>query len=237
MEVVAVIPARLASTRFPNKVLAKIGKKTLLQMVYEQIKSVGCVDKIYIATCDEEIISEARAFGAEAISTSKNHSSGTSRIAEAIRNISAEIILNVQADEPLISPLLLDKLVNKMKEDSEIKILTPVKKIEKPEEIYDPNVVKVVFDKDNYALYFSRQPIPTEGDRYKHIGVYCYRRDILLYYPRLEASPLEKQEKLEQLRFLWHGYKIKVEITDYESIGVDTPEDLEKVKELLGGET
>jgi len=233
MEIVAIIPARLGSTRFPRKVLAKIGEKTLLQMVYERVKSVPTIDKIYIATPDDEIKSCAHSFGAEVIMTSPGHTSGTSRIAEAAGDIPAEIILNVQADEPLISPLLLENLVNIMKMSPEIEILTPVKKIEKTHEDNDPNVVKVVFDKDNYALYFSRQPIPTEGDKYKHIGIYCYRREVLLYYPQLEPSPLEKQEKLEQLRFLWHGYKIKVEITNYDSIGVDTPEDLEKVKEVL----
>jgi len=233
MEIVAIIPARLGSTRFPRKVLAKIGEKTLLQMVYERVKSVPTIDKIYIATADDEIKSCAHSFGAEVIVTSPEHTSGTSRIAEAVQNISGRIILNVQADEPLISSELLAHLVNMMKTDSEIQILTPIKKIENPQEYTDPNVVKVVFDKDNYALYFSRQPIPTEGDKYKHIGVYCYRKEVLLYYPELEPSPLEKQEKLEQLRFLWHGYKIKVEITNYDSIGVDTPEDLEKVKEAL----
>lgn len=236
MEVTAIIPARLSSTRFPGKVLYKIGGKTILQHVYERVSLSKRVDDVFIATAEDEIIEEVKSFNGKFIRTTNAHPSGTSRVAEAVSNLSSDIILNVQADEPLISPSLLDQLVEEaFMED--IQIVTPVKKIERKDEIGDPNVVKVVFDKELNALYFSRHPIPYDGEEfYKHIGVYCFKREVLLAYPKLTPSPLEEFEKLEQLRFLWNGYKIKVLITQYESFGVDTPQDLEKIRKFLNGE-
>ena len=236
MEIVAVIPARLASTRFPGKVLSRINGRTLLSYVYERVKSASRIEEVYIASGDDEIIEEAQLLKARYIRTQEKHSSGTSRISEVARQLESEIIINVQADEPLISPELLDELATVIAENKDIQILTPVKIIETSYEKKDPNVVKVVFDRNFNALYFSRSPIPYGGsDYYKHIGIYCFRKDILLRYPDMLECELEREEKLEQLRFLWNGYKIRVFITDYESIGVDTPEDLEKVESLLAG--
>ncbi len=234
MEVAAVIPAHLASRRLSRKVLVKVAGKTILQHVYERVKSADKISRVYVAASDEEIIEEAERFQADVIKTSSHHKSGTSRVAEAASKINAGVIINIQADEPLISPELLNQLAGRMIKDSSIKILTPVKKIKDENEIKDANVVKVVFDKNLNALYFSRCEIPYGGKEfYKHIGVYCFSADFLKEYPILTESPLEGAEKLEQLRLLWNGYKIRVFITEYESIGVDTEKDLKKVMELI----
>jgi len=234
MEIAAVIPAHLASKRLSRKVLIKVAGKTILQHVYERVKSADKISSVYIAASDDEIIEEAKRFQADFIKTSSHHDSGTSRVAEAAFKIDAGVIINVQADEPLISPDLLNQMAAQMVKDSSIKILTPVKKIKDKNEIETPDVVKVVFDKDLNALYFSRCEIPYGGEEfYKHIGVYCFSAGFLKEYSGLPESPLEGEERLEQLRFIWNGYKIRVFITEYESIGVDTEEDLNRMKQLL----
>ena len=234
MEVVAVIPARISSTRFPGKVLKHLGGKSILAYVYERVRSAKMIQDVYIATADAEIIKEAEFIGAKWIKTEKEHSSGTSRVAEAASKIKASIYINVQADEPLISPDLLNELALKMLQDNKIEILTALGEIKNKSEAENPNVVKVVWDKDFNALYFSRSVIPYGTDTFfKHIGIYCFREEFLHNYPFLEKSPLEEKEKLEQLSFLWNGYKIKVHLTEYENISIDTPEDLEKVKRIL----
>ncbi|MDP8233382.1 MAG: 3-deoxy-manno-octulosonate cytidylyltransferase [Candidatus Saelkia tenebricola] len=234
MEVAAIIPAHLDSVRFPRKVLAQINGKTILQHVYEKVKSTKHINNVYIATADDEIIAEVKSFHADLIRTGNYHTSGTSRISEAASKINADVIINVQADEPLIQPRLLNKLTEIMLDDGRIEILTPVKRIEDSKEVKDVNVVKVVFDKDLNALYFSRHSIPYGGSEFfKHIGVYCFRRDFIINYSGLAKSFLEEEEKLEQLRFLWNGYRIRVFITDFESISVDTKEDFQKVERIL----
>lgn len=234
MEVAAIIPARISSRRFPGKVLVKIAGKTMLEHVYQRVKSAKKIEEVYVATADAEVIEAAESFGAKCIPTKRGHPSGTSRTAEAASQIDAEIILNVQADEPLVSSQLLDELVQQMLREREVEVLTPIKKIENKDEIKDQNVVKVVFDRELNALYFSRLPLPYRGKEfYKHIGIYCFRKNFLLNYPRMEISPWEKVEKLEQLSFLWNGCKIKLLLTECESISVDSPQDLEKIRGLL----
>jgi len=235
VEVAAVIPARLASERLPRKVLRLIKGKTLIRHVYERVKEAKNISDVYVATSDQEIIEEVDSFGGNFIKTIREHDCGTSRVSEAAEKIEAQIVINVQADEPLISPQMLDSLTSHMASNENLDILTPVKKIEQKADISDINAVKVVFDKNNNAIYFSRLPIPYRGGVfYKHIGVYCFRRSFLMEYTRLAESPIENYEKLEQLRFLWNGYKIAVFVTDYQAIGVDTEEDLKRVEEMIG---
>ncbi|MDP8253948.1 MAG: 3-deoxy-manno-octulosonate cytidylyltransferase [Candidatus Kaelpia aquatica] len=234
MEVVAVIPAHLDSKRLSRKVLRKIKGKSLIEHVYSRVKESKLIEKVYVASSDREVIDQVVSFGGEFIRTAKVHNCGTSRVSEASSNIDADIIINVQADEPLISYELLDQMARYMIDNKDIEILTPVKKITELRDINDKNVVKAVFSKDNKALCFSRLPIPHDADEhYKHIGIYCFRKSFLLSYPELEESNLDKAEKLEQLRFLYNGYRIAVFVTEYETIGVDTEEDLKKVEEIL----
>ena len=230
MEVAAIIPAHLDSKRLSRKVLRKIKGKSLIEYVYYRVKKSKYIEKVYVASSDREIIDQVVSFGGEFIKTTKVHNCGTSRVAEASSNIDADIIINVQADEPLISYELLDQMAGYMTDNRDIEILTPVKKITEFDEIEDKNIVKVVFNKDNKALYFSRLSIPHGAEEhYKHIGVYCFRKSFLLSYPELEESSIDKFEKLEQLRFLYNGYKIAVFVTEHETIGVDTEEDLRRM--------
>ena len=232
MKVIGVIPARLDSTRFPAKVLADLWGKPIIQHVYERARKAKRLDEVLIATDDEKIFDTAKKFGAEVVMTSKKHLTGTDRVSEAVKKNNAEIVINIQADVPLISPLMIDRVVKVLSDNSTLVMATLMKKIEKKEEFYNPNVVKVVIDKQGFALYFSRSPIPYLKDNfvsYKHIGVYGYRKDFLLTFVQLPRSPLEKIENLEQLRVLENGYKIKMIETDYELIEVDTKEDLRNI--------
>ena len=232
MKVIGVIPARLDSTRFPAKVLADLWGKPIIQHVYERARKAKRLDEVLIATDDEKIFDTAKKFGAEVVITSKKHLTGTDRVSEAVKKNNAEIVINIQADVPLISPLIIDRVAEVLLDDSTLVMATLMKKIEKKEEFYNPNVVKVVIDKQGFALYFSRSPIPYLKDNfvsYKHIGVYGYRKDFLLTFVQLPRSPLEKIENLEQLRVLENGYKIKMIETDYELIEVDTKEDLRNI--------
>jgi len=232
MKVIGVIPARLDSTRFPAKVLADLWGKPIIQHVYERARKAKRLDEVLIATDDEKIFDTAKKFGAEVVITSKKHLTGTDRVSEAVKKNNAEIVINIQADVPLISPLMIDRVAEVLSDNSTLVMATLMKKIEKKEEFYNPNVVKVVIDKQGFALYFSRSPIPYLKDNfvsYKHIGVYGYRKDFLLTFVQLPRSPLEKIENLEQLRVLENGYKIKMIETDYELIEVDTKEDLRNI--------
>ena len=232
MKVIGVIPARLDSTRFPAKVLADLWGKPIIQHVYERTRKAKRLDEVLIATDDEKIFDTAKKFGAEVVITSKKHLTGTDRVSEAVKKNNAEIVINIQADVPLISPLMIDRVAEVLLDDSTLVMATLMKKIEKKEEFYNPNVVKVVIDKQGFALYFSRSSIPYLKDNfvsYKHIGVYGYRKDFLLTFVQLPRSPLEKIENLEQLRVLENGYKIKMIETDYELIEVDTKEDLHNI--------
>jgi len=241
MDVIGVIPARYSSTRFAGKVLADIMGKPMLQHVWERAKLSRVLDDLIIA-CDDEIIRKAAVeFGAKAVMTSKEHTCGTDRISEVVNPLDVKIIVNIQGDEPLIHPMMIDSVARTLLENRSLNMATVMKKITDSAEVNDPHVVKVVVDKDNFALYFSRAPIPylavgSQMDQvtyYKHIGLYAYTKDFLFTYKNLPVSNLEKAEKLEQLRVLAEGFRIKVIETKFDTVGVDTPEDLEKAKDQI----
>jgi 3-deoxy-manno-octulosonate cytidylyltransferase (CMP-KDO synthetase) len=237
-KILGVIPARFASSRFPGKVLVPISSKPMLQHVYERASQARYLTSTIIATDDERVFEAARNFGAEVRMTRSDHLSGTDRVAEVASAEEAEIIVNIQGDEPLIDPDAIDAAILPLEHNPEVVMATLKKEIEEPREITDPNVVKVVTDRAGDAIYFSRCPIPfgREGrqpQHFKHIGLYVYRRRFLLAYSGLPVGPLEQAERLEQLRAIENGYKIRVVETDYESLGVDTPADLERVSQLM----
>jgi 3-deoxy-manno-octulosonate cytidylyltransferase (CMP-KDO synthetase) len=240
-KILGVIPARYASSRFPGKVLVTIAGKSMLQHVYERASLARYLTSITIATDDQGVYDEARRFGAPVRMTRPDHLSGTDRVAEIASADSAEIVVNIQGDEPLIDPAAIDAVILPMTDDPSLAMATLKKRIEDPRETTDPNVVKVVTDRTGNAIYFSRSTIPYVRDReaagatihFKHIGLYVYRRDFLLSYPELPVGPLEQAERLEQLRALENGYSIRVVETEYESMGVDTPADLERVAGLF----
>jgi len=216
----------------------------MLQHVYERVSQARYLTNVVVATDDSRIQDEARSFGAPVRMTRPDHLSGTDRVAEVASADTAEWVVNVQGDEPLIDPSVIDAAILPMLDEPSIPMGTLKKRIEDPGEVNDPNVVKVVTDRFDNAVYFSRATIPYQRDKvngktgaepvhYKHIGLYVYQRDFLLGYSDLRVGPLEQAERLEQLRALENGYKIRVVETDYESIGVDTPEDLERVKKLF----
>jgi 3-deoxy-manno-octulosonate cytidylyltransferase (CMP-KDO synthetase) len=235
--ILGVIPARFASSRFPGKALAVLAGKPMLQHVYERASQARYVSKLIIATDDERIFKAARSFGAEARMTRPDHSSGTDRVAEIASSETAHAILNIQGDEPLIDPGAIDAAALALLDDADVPMATLMKRIEDPREISDPNVVKVVTDLAGNAIYFSRCPIPFQrasgSAHYKHIGLYAYRREFLLAYSGLPVGPLELAERLEQLRALENGHRVRVVETEYESWGVDTPADLERVSLLF----
>ncbi len=249
MKVLAIIPARYASSRFPAKALAMIGDKSMIQRVYEQVQQAEIVDKIIVATDDERIFQHVQDFGGTVEMTSEAHPSGTDRCAEvAQRHPEFDYIINVQGDEPFIQPQQLERAVRPLLDDTNLQISTLAKKINTESTLFNPNVVKVVFGQAAQALYFSRQTIPflrdvpqaawlKEQPFYKHIGLYAFQRTSLLALTKLAESRLEKAERLEQLRWLEHDYRIHVAITDLETQGVDTPEDLERVKALHFSDT
>ncbi|MCM8757756.1 MAG: 3-deoxy-manno-octulosonate cytidylyltransferase [Candidatus Omnitrophica bacterium] len=241
MEAVAVIPARYRSSRFEGKVLADIFGKPMLQYVWEHAKEAKLLDEVIIACDDKRVKEIAESFGAKVTMTAKEHLSGTDRIAEVVALMDVKVVVNIQADEPLIKPVMIDSIVDALLNDSSLEMVTLMKRITDPDEINNPNVVKVVVDKNNFALYFSRAPIPYKAKDsevkeplyFKHIGIYGYTKDFLFTYKNIPVSLLEATEKLEQLRVLSEGFKIKVLETKYDTIGVDTPEDLERLKEYL----
>jgi len=241
MEVIGIIPARYSSTRFEGKVLAEILGKPMIQHVWERAKQAITLDDLIIACDDERVAAVSKEFGAKVSFTAKGHASGTDRICEVINPLDVKIVINIQGDEPLIHPTMIDAVSRALLDDSSISMATVMKNIEDPQVINDPNVVKVVIDKNNFALYFSRSPIPFHAKEseirlpvyFKHIGLYGYTKDFLFIYKNLPVSYLERVERLEQLRVLETGLRIKVIETKYDTIGVDTPEDLEKVKLYL----
>jgi 3-deoxy-manno-octulosonate cytidylyltransferase (CMP-KDO synthetase) len=242
-KILGVIPARFSSSRFPGKVLAQISSKPMLQHVYERASQARYLSSTMIATDDERIYQVARSFGATVRMTRRDHPSGTDRVAEAAAAENAEIIVNIQGDEPLIDPAAIDAAILPVLHEPSLVMGTLKKRIEDPAEITNPNVVKVVTDRNGDAIYFSRCPIPYVRDprpgalHYKHIGLYVYRRDFLLGYSELPVGPLEEAERLEQLRALENSYHIRVVETEYESLGVDTPDDLERVARLFEATT
>jgi 3-deoxy-manno-octulosonate cytidylyltransferase (CMP-KDO synthetase) len=249
MKISAIIPARYASTRFEGKALAKIQGKPMVQHVYERTARATLVSDVIVATDDERIASAVRAFGGKAAMTSHSHETGTDRLAEVAARLDAELVVNVQGDEPLIDPAMIDEAIRPLVEDRSVPMGTLKSRIKTIHDFLSPNVVKVVTDWEGFALYFSRSPLPNFRDRwndlkdesfisgkllcYKHVGLYVYRREFLLQYAQMSPTYLELAEKLEQLRVLENGYRIKVVETEHESIGVDTPGDLEKVLEKL----
>jgi 3-deoxy-manno-octulosonate cytidylyltransferase (CMP-KDO synthetase) len=237
-KILGVIPARFASSRFPGKVLVPISSKSMLQHVYERVSQARYVTSTIIATDDERVFEVARKFGGQVRMTRADHLSGTDRVAEVASVENADIVVNIQGDEPLIDPAAIDAAILPLEHNPEVVMGTLKKEIEDPREVTDPNVVKVVTDLAGDAIYFSRCPIPFERDgergrHFKHIGLYVYRRNFLLDYSNLPVGPLERAERLEQLRALENGYKIRVVETEYESLGVDTPDDLERVSRLM----
>lgn len=240
MASIVIIPARYESTRFPGKPLYSLKGKPLIQHVFENAKRSTLAEDVIVATDSETIFEKVFAFGGKAVMTDQKHPSGTDRIAEVAASMKYDIIVNVQGDEPLIRPEMIDDVIALLS-DQRASIGTLVKRIENTEEINDPNVVKAVFDREGFALYFSRAPIPSHVRHpeirtpcyYKHIGMYSYRRDTLLSLAAMQPTELEKTEKLEQLRALENGIRIKVKETFDETYGVDTPEDLERVEKWL----
>jgi 3-deoxy-manno-octulosonate cytidylyltransferase (CMP-KDO synthetase) len=237
-----VIPARYGAQRFPGKPLALIAGKPLVQRVYEQARQATQLDDVVVATDDTRILEAVDGFGGNAVMTSPDCPSGTDRAAEVAREFNAELIVNIQGDEPLLKPAMIDQLVAGMLAESNYPMGTLARAIESPEVWANPNVVKVVFGVKGNALYFSRCSVPfgrDDGGRFvaglahKHIGIYAYRREFLLKFVTWPQSPLEKTEKLEQLRALENGFGIRVWVTPYDSIGVDRPEDVELVEEIL----
>lgn len=246
MRVTAIIPARYASTRFPGKPLADILGKPMIQWVYERTIESSLVNQVVVATDDQRIFDAVRAFGGEVQMTRADHPTGTDRLAEVAQRLDTDIVVNVQGDEPLIDPRMIDLAVAPLAADASIPMGTLMTPIGSEDEFLNPNVVKVVADRQGFALYFSRAPIPHPRDRspslpwdfnslkaYKHIGLYVYRKGFLLEYPNMPSTPLENTEKLEQLRALAHGFRIRVVETGLVSQGVDTPADLEQVRSLL----
>lgn len=247
MQFIGIIPARYASTRFPGKPLADIGGKPMIQRVFEQASLV--LEHVFVATDDERIRQAVEAFGGKVIMTSSDHCSGTDRCAEALKtasqllNIPFDVVINIQGDEPFIRPEQLN-LLKKCFDNADTDIATLVKPFGPKGDVFNPNHVKAVLDKNKKALYFSRSPIPfirgKEQHQWassypfvKHLGIYAYRAEVLDQITQLSASSLEEAESLEQNRWLENGFTIRVEITEFESASVDTPEDLEKVKKLL----
>jgi 3-deoxy-manno-octulosonate cytidylyltransferase (CMP-KDO synthetase) len=240
-KVLAVIPARYASSRFPGKPLAPIAGKPMIQRVYERVRQASQVSSVVVATEDARIKSAVEAFGGEAIMTRSDHRTGTDRVAEVAAHLPAEIYINVQGDEPLIDPGTVDALVAAMLEDDSVQLATPCTAISQPGDIMDPNIVKVVRDFDGNALYFSRAPIPWVRDRaetvaarhWKHLGLYGFRHDALVEFPTLPPGELEHLEQLEQLRWLENGFRMRVVETDYDAVSVDVPADVARVEKLL----
>ena len=248
LQFLGIIPARYGSTRFPGKPLAPLGDKTVIQWVYDQSHKV--LDEVYVATDDKRIFDHVTAFGGNVIMTSAEHLSGTDRCREAMDSVIAgtgfdpDVIINIQGDEPFIQPDQIHKLMQCF-EDKDTDIATLVKQIHEEDEIFDENKVKVVLDSRNFALYFSRSPVPFIRGRqqsdwinshsfYRHMGIYAYRKNVLRSITGLGISDLEAAESLEQLRWLENGYRIKTSETDFDSPGIDTPADLEKARKLMG---
>jgi 3-deoxy-manno-octulosonate cytidylyltransferase (CMP-KDO synthetase) len=245
MEFIGIIPARYASTRFPGKPLADIGGSSMIQRVYQQAKKSAVLTDVVVATDDDRIFSHVREFGGNVVMTAETHQSGTDRCFEAIGKFraSADVVINIQGDEPFIQPEQIDLVASCFK-DTRTEIATLVKKIQTNEELFNVNTPKVLLNQEMEAIYFSRQTIPHVRGKeqpewlnsfqfYKHIGIYAYRNNVLAAITALKQSPLELAEALEQLRWIENGYKLKVKITDFESVAVDVPEDLKKLQGFL----
>ena len=242
MKTVAIIPARYASSRLEGKPLLDIAGKPMIQRVYEAASRAQLIDRVIVATDDTRILETVNRFGGEAELTSPHHLSGTDRVAEVAEQLPCDTVVNLQGDEPLMEASVIDELVRSLLDNQDVYMASAQSPIRLQEDLANPNIVKVVSDHDDFALYFSRSPIPYHGSGnkeargfwgFKHIGLYIYRKDFLMKVVKLDPSPLEKKERLEQLRVLENGYRIKLITTEYDSPGVDTPEDLKKVRERI----
>lgn len=242
MNVLAVIPARYASSRLPGKPLVSLGGKTMIERVWSRASQATSLSGVIVATEDERIRAAVQAFGGKVAMTRSDHRSGTERIAEvAATHKDVEIFVNVQGDEPLIEPAAIDELVAAIQSDDEVDVATLAVPIHNPPDIMDPNICKVVLDFDGNALYFSRAPIPWVRDReapvhvrhLKHLGLYAFRREALLEFATFPQGDLERIEQLEQLRWLENGYRIRVAETEHDSVSVDVPEDVARIEALL----
>lgn len=241
-DVVCIIPSRYESSRFPGKPLADLCGKPMIQHVYERVAQARAIPYVAVATDDERIFAAVRKFGGNAVMTAATHRSGTDRISEAVASLNLAgdaIVVNIQGDQPIFEPAQVDEVIAPLLTDPAINMSTLIYKIILDEEITHPHAVKTVFDDQGFALYFSRSTIPYVRDKkltadyYKHHGIYAYRRDFLDLFTKLSEGKLEKLEALEQLRALGHGYKIKVVITPYDSVEVDTPQELDRVRHIL----
>ena len=238
MNVTAIIPARYTSVRFEGKPLALINGLPMIQHVYERVMECPLIERTLVATDDERIFKAVKGFHGEAIITSTHHKTGTDRLAEVAAKINSDVIVNVQGDEPLVEHEMISQAIDPILKDPDLPMSTLKVAIHDEREIQNTNVVKVVTDLEGYAIYFSRFPIPfsrnsVDNAYFKHIGLYVYRKDFLLRFANLTQGSLELAEGLEQLRALEHGFKIKVEMTKYDTIGVDTREDLKRVEAVL----
>jgi 3-deoxy-manno-octulosonate cytidylyltransferase (CMP-KDO synthetase) len=247
VKIVAIIPARYGSQRLPGKPLALIAGRPMIEHVVRQTQKTPRVAEVIVATDDERIAAAVRAFGGRAVMTVPSLASGTDRVAAVAESMpDVDIVVNVQGDEPMIAPAMIDRAIEPLELDDSLVAATCVRKITSGAELIDPGVVKVVLDGSGNCLYFSRSPVPFVRDCppgdwparhtfYRHHGIYVFRRDFLLRFASLGQTPLERAEKLEQLRILEHGYGIRAVVTEDESPAVDTPEDLERVRALLEG--
>ncbi len=245
MKIVAVIPARYKSSRFEGKPLAEIMGKPMIKHVYENVMKSSMLSDVIIATEDRRIYDVCRGFGANVVMTKESHQTGTDRIIEVVNGISADVILNIQGDEPLVNAEIIEALIKPLKEDDTVLYTSVKTPIYSYEEFIDPNNVKVVVDKNDYGIYFSRSPVPYDREKalsfkdfkgifgYKHLGFYGYTRDFLVEFGKMPASYLEKKEMLEQLRAIENGYRIKVETVGAATIPVDVPDDIKKVENFI----
>ena len=241
MKIIAVIPARYASTRFPAKLMQDLGGKKVITRTYEAAVNTRLFDDVFVVTDSDLIFNEIIANGGKAIMSIKEHESGSDRIAEAVENLDVDIVVNVQGDEPFINAAPLEQVIKVFRADTahEIDLASIMMPLNDWEDIENPNNVKVITDQKQFALYFSRSVIPYPRDReagvqyYKHVGIYAFRKHALLDFYRLPMKSLEASEKLEQLRYLEYGKKIKMVETSHAGIGIDTPEDLEKARKML----
>ena len=249
MDAIGIIPARYASTRFEGKLLVDLCGKPVIQHTWENAKKSKSIEDLIIATDDKRIYNSAKGFGAKVVYTSKGHKSGSDRLTEVVSSVDTKVVVNIQADEPFIYPAMIDDVVSSILKDKDVHMATLCYKLKDLHALLDPNVVKVVRDREGFALYFSRAPMPYNLDQplyltshssrlsahYKHIGLYAYTKDFLFTFKSLPESELEKIERLEQLRVIENGYKIKVIETRFDTVGIDTPEDLQKATEIIKG--
>jgi 3-deoxy-manno-octulosonate cytidylyltransferase (CMP-KDO synthetase) len=238
--IIVVIPARYESTRLPGKVLAPIGRQPMIEHVYRRASAASSVAEVIVATDEVRIARAVEDFGGTVRMTRATHRSGTDRVAEVASGLTCDLVVNVQGDEPLLESAMIDEAVAPFLADPSLVMGSLRRPITDDNDLANPNVVKVVVDRDEFALYFSRAPIPyhrphdaLEVPAFKHVGLYVYRREFLIRLAGLPPTPLERSEMLEQLRALEHGYRIKVVQTAFDSIGVDTPADLERVRRLV----